>query len=124
VLLSGGERRRLALARALLKPFPIMVLDEPTQHLDERTAAELTADLLAATRDRTVLLITHRMEGLSDVDSVLHLGQDPGPTDPDRSARTRAPRGEARYDGSVSESRSHLSSPLKESVSIASSRPR
>ncbi|GIJ48159.1 hypothetical protein Val02_50450 [Virgisporangium aliadipatigenens] len=75
VLLSGGEQRRLALARALLMPFPIMILDEPTEHLDERTAAELTADLLRATRGRTVLLITHRTEGLSDVDSVVHVGR-------------------------------------------------
>jgi ATP-binding cassette subfamily C protein CydC len=58
--LSGGQRRRLALARALLADFPILVMDEPTEHLDEATAEALTADLLAATRGRTTVLITHR----------------------------------------------------------------
>jgi thiol reductant ABC exporter CydC subunit len=58
--LSGGQRRRLALARALLADFPILIMDEPTEHLDEPTAAALTADLLAATRGRTTVLITHR----------------------------------------------------------------
>ncbi|MCL2583701.1 MAG: thiol reductant ABC exporter subunit CydC [Streptosporangiales bacterium] len=58
--LSGGQRQRLALARVLLAGFPVVILDEPAEHLDERTAAELTADLLTATAGRTVLLITHR----------------------------------------------------------------
>lgn len=71
--LSGGQRQRLALARALLADFPILVLDEPTEHLDEPTAAALTADLLAATRDRTVILITHRGLGVSTVDTVYEL---------------------------------------------------
>lgn len=62
VALSGGQRRRLALARMLLADFPIMILDEPTEHLDEPTARALMRDLLAATRGRTVLLITHRAD--------------------------------------------------------------
>jgi thiol reductant ABC exporter CydC subunit len=73
--LSGGQRRRLALARVLLAGAPILILDEPTEHLDEETAAALTADLLAATGDRTLLLITHRPFGLSEVDDIVHLGQ-------------------------------------------------
>ncbi|CAM5606979.1 ABC transporter [Streptomyces badius] len=48
--LSGGQRQRLALARALLADFPVLVLDEPAEHLDLPTADALTADLLAATR--------------------------------------------------------------------------
>jgi ATP-binding cassette, subfamily C, bacterial CydC len=58
--LSGGQRRRLALARALLADHPILVLDEPTEHLDELAAAALIDDLMAATTGRTVVLITHR----------------------------------------------------------------
>ncbi|MFJ7151190.1 thiol reductant ABC exporter subunit CydD [Streptomyces sp. NPDC100445] len=71
--LSGGQRQRLALARALLADFPVLVLDEPAEHLDLPTADALTADLLAATRGRTTLLITHRLAGLDAVDEVLVL---------------------------------------------------
>ncbi|MFI1091792.1 thiol reductant ABC exporter subunit CydD [Streptomyces sp. NPDC020917] len=63
--LSGGMRQRLALARALLAGFPVLVLDEPAEHLDLPTADALTADLLAATRDRTTVLITHRLACLA-----------------------------------------------------------
>ena len=58
--LSGGERQRLALARVLLAGFEVVVLDEPTEHLDELTALALLDDLLATSGGRTVLLITHR----------------------------------------------------------------
>ncbi|WP_377270265.1 thiol reductant ABC exporter subunit CydD [Peterkaempfera sp. SMS 1(5)a] len=73
--LSGGQRRRLALARALLADFPVLILDEPAEHLDLPTADALTADLLDATAGRTTLLITHRLAGLADaaVDEVLVL---------------------------------------------------
>ena len=73
--LSGGMRQRLALARALLADFPVLVLDEPAEHLDLPTADALTADLLAATRGRTTLLITHRLAGLADgaVDEIVVL---------------------------------------------------
>ncbi|MFI9150798.1 thiol reductant ABC exporter subunit CydD [Streptomyces sp. NPDC053367] len=71
--LSGGQRQRLALARALLADFPVLVLDEPAEHLDLPTADALTADLLAATEGRTTLLITHRLAGLDDVDEVIVL---------------------------------------------------
>lgn len=72
--LSGGQRRRLALARALLAGFEILVLDEPTEHLDDETATALTRDLLAAAGDRTVLLITHRPGIAAEVDQVITLG--------------------------------------------------
>ncbi|WP_328861140.1 thiol reductant ABC exporter subunit CydD [Streptomyces sp. NBC_00306] len=76
--LSGGQRQRLALARALLADFPVLVLDEPAEHLDLVTADALTADLLAATEDRTLrgaatVLITHRLQGLDAVDEVVVL---------------------------------------------------
>ena len=58
--LSGGQRQRLALARALLADVRILVLDEPTEHLDEPTARAFVTDLIAATRGRTVLVLTHR----------------------------------------------------------------
>ncbi|MFG3404213.1 thiol reductant ABC exporter subunit CydD [Streptomyces sp. NPDC048142] len=71
--LSGGQRQRLALARALLAGFPVLVLDEPAEHLDLPTADALTADLLDATRGRATVLITHRLTGLDTVDEVLVL---------------------------------------------------
>ncbi|WP_405490856.1 thiol reductant ABC exporter subunit CydD [Streptomyces sp. NBC_00096] len=71
--ISGGQRQRLALARALLADFPVLVLDEPAEHLDLATADALTADLLAATEGRTTVLITHRLAGLEEVDEVLVL---------------------------------------------------
>ncbi|MEV0219409.1 thiol reductant ABC exporter subunit CydD [Streptomyces sp. NPDC050704] len=73
--LSGGQRQRLALARALLADFPVLVLDEPAEHLDLPTADALTADLLAATEGRTTLLITHRLAGLAAVDEVIVLAE-------------------------------------------------
>ncbi|MFF3675637.1 thiol reductant ABC exporter subunit CydD [Streptomyces sp. NPDC002120] len=71
--ISGGQRQRLALARALLADFPVLVLDEPAEHLDLATADALTADLLAATEGRTTVLITHRLAGLAAVDEVIVL---------------------------------------------------
>ena len=73
--LSGGQRQRLALARALLADFPVLVLDEPAEHLDLPTADALTVDLLAATAGRTTLLITHRLAGLDAVDEVIVLAE-------------------------------------------------
>ncbi|MEV5900355.1 thiol reductant ABC exporter subunit CydC, partial [Streptomyces sp. NPDC052127] len=73
--LSGGQRQRLALARALLADFPVLVLDEPAEHLDLPTADALTQDLLAATEGRTTLLITHRLAGLEAVDEVIVLDE-------------------------------------------------
>jgi len=71
--MSGGERQRLALARALLADPDLLILDEPTAHLDPEAATVLTADLLAATAGRSTLLITHDFEGLDQVDEIIVL---------------------------------------------------
>jgi ATP-binding cassette subfamily C protein CydC len=77
--LSGGQRRRLALARALLAGFQVLILDEPTEHLDDETAAALLDDLLTAAGDRTVLVITHRADIAAQVDQIVDLGRRPAP---------------------------------------------
>lgn len=59
---SGGERQRIGIARALLADRPIMLFDEPTAHLDATTADELAAELMTATTGRTALIVTHRPE--------------------------------------------------------------
>ena len=77
--LSGGQRQRLTVARALLSDAPVLLLDEPTAHLDTETAEVLVRDILTAAGDRSVLLITHRPEGLDLVDEVVELEPASGP---------------------------------------------
>ena len=71
--LSGGERQRLAVARALLAGAPVLILDEPTAHLDAETARRLMDDVFAGAGERSILLVTHRPEGLEQVDRVVAL---------------------------------------------------
>ncbi len=71
--LSGGQRQRLAMARLLLAGHPVLVLDEPSEHLDQATGAALLADVRALTADRAVLLITHDLAGLPEVDEIVLL---------------------------------------------------
>ena len=74
--LSGGQLQRLVLARALLVEAPVLVLDEPTAHLDPPTAEALIKDIFSAAGDRSVLLSTHRGEGLDLADELLVLKED------------------------------------------------
>lgn len=71
--ISGGQRRRLSLARGYLADAPVLLLDEPGAHLDEATADAITAHLLGPEGPRTLLLITHRLAGLEGADQVLVL---------------------------------------------------
>jgi ATP-binding cassette subfamily C protein CydCD len=72
---SGGERARIGMARAVLADLPVLVLDEPTAHLDTATAEAVAADLLDVASDRSVVWITHGTAGLDRVDRILDLGQ-------------------------------------------------
>ena len=73
--LSGGQRQRLVVARALLANAPVLVLDEPTAHLDPRTAERLIDDVLVTAADCSVLLITHRPEGLDRMDEIVTISR-------------------------------------------------
>ena len=73
VALSGGERRRLAVARALLAPGPVVVLDEPTSGLDPGLADELIDGVFAAAGERSVLVITHRAAEAARCDATVTL---------------------------------------------------
>jgi ATP-binding cassette subfamily C protein CydCD len=71
--MSGGQRQRLSVARSLLADFPVLVLDEPGEHLDTATADAILADLLVAASSQAILLITHRLAGLERFDEVIVL---------------------------------------------------
>ena len=72
---SGGQAQRIALARVLLADRPIVVLDEPGEHLDADMADQVTAAALSSTAGRSVVLITHRMAHTGDCDEVVVLSQ-------------------------------------------------
>ena len=70
---SGGERARLALARAVLSRRPVVLLDEPVAHLDHPTATGVMRDVSRALAGRTVVVVSHRHEGLESLDEILDL---------------------------------------------------
>ncbi|ELY3901946.1 heme ABC transporter ATP-binding protein/permease CydC [Klebsiella aerogenes] len=69
--LSGGELRRLAIARALLHDAPLMLLDEPTEGLDATTESQILDLLSEVMRDKTVLMVTHRLRGLARFNQII-----------------------------------------------------
>lgn len=69
--LSGGELRRLAIARALLHDAPLMLLDEPTEGLDATTESQILDLLADVMRDKTVLMVTHRLRGLARFEQII-----------------------------------------------------
>jgi ATP-binding cassette subfamily B protein len=71
--LSGGQRRRVALARAAVRSAPILILDEPTTGLDGKNESEVNAALSALSRDRTTIWISHHLAAVSHADRIFYL---------------------------------------------------
>ena len=72
--MSGGERARLSIARAIVSGRPVILLDEPVAHLDERTASDVLDDLLSGASGRTVVLVSHQPLARERFDEVLEVG--------------------------------------------------
>jgi ATP-binding cassette, subfamily C, bacterial CydCD len=84
---SGGELQRLSVARAILADRPVLLLDEPTSHLDRAAADAVLAAVLDRTRQRSLLWVTHRTEELAAFPRAVDLGRLPVSPPADRAAR-------------------------------------
>ena len=71
--LSGGEKQRISIARAMLKDAPIVILDEATASVDPENEAELQAAISALTRGKTLIMIAHRLNTVRNADQILVL---------------------------------------------------
>ena len=69
--LSGGERQRLSIARAILKDSPIIILDEATANVDPENEAELTKAIEELTREKTIIMIAHRLKTVEHADQIV-----------------------------------------------------
>ncbi|MCC2127653.1 ABC transporter ATP-binding protein [Hominiventricola filiformis] len=69
--LSGGERQRISIARAIMKDAPIIILDEATANVDPESEQELTAAIEALTKEKTILMIAHRLKTVRHADNIL-----------------------------------------------------
>lgn len=69
--LSGGEKQRISIARAIMKDSPIIILDEATANVDPESEQELTAAIEALTREKTILMIAHRLKTVRHADNIL-----------------------------------------------------
>ena len=72
-MLSGGQTQKMALARALYRNAPILILDEPTSAFDAITEHKFSKSLKQAAKDRTVVLISHRLSSVRDADCIYFL---------------------------------------------------
>ena len=73
--ISGGERQRLSIARAMLKDAPIIILDEATANVDPENEVELQEAVKALTAGKTLVMIAHRMKTVQEADQILVLDQ-------------------------------------------------
>ena len=93
--LSGGERQRLAVARTILTGAEVILLDEPTAHLDAEAGREMLADLREGLKDRTVVMVTHNPADIHPADTLLDLSA-ASLTGVAGSARVQYPEGSLR----------------------------
>ena len=73
--LSGGEKQRISIARAMLKDAPIIILDEATANVDPENEAELIKAIQALTHNKTIIMIAHRLKTVEQADQIIVLDQ-------------------------------------------------